>query len=246
MEQILNFLAKAGMGAANPMSVLWWLFTHGGFIFVIWAVFLGLREVWLNWRQDLYYNSLKWTYLAIDVPRDSEQSPKAVEHIFSQIWGSITGRNFVEKWWEGKFMPNFSFEIVSIEGYIQYIVRTPTIFRDLVEASIYAQYPDAQITEIEDYTKDITPNNFKQKGYELWGAQYMLVNDEVYPIKTYPLFEHSIAQQIIDPMAAEIGVSLPFYLFQTRRSNLLFSLIASNDHVLILKILPNPCRSQEK
>lgn len=206
MDYLLNFLTQSGLGTDNPWQVLEWIFMHGGFIFVGWAILNGLAAVWLNWRQRIYISGVKWTYLAIDVPKNNEQSPKAVEQIFSQIWGSLSAPNFQEKWWQGKFQLNFSLELVSIEGYIQYIIRTPTIFRDLVEASVYAQYPEAQITEIEDYTIELTPDNFRDKGYNLWGGQFGLVNDEAYPIRTYPLFEHSIAQKIIDPMAAILEI----------------------------------------
>lgn len=206
MSYLLDFLASLGFDASSPLSVFWFIFTKGGFIFVALALFIGLRAIWLDNRQTKYLSDVKWVYLAIDVPKLNEQSPKAVEQIFNQLWGALSGANFKEKWWQGKTQTNFSLEIVSIEGYIQYIIRTPKIFRDLIEASFYAQYPDIQITEIEDYTQDFTPDNFKKKGYELWGAQFGLANDEVYPIKTYPLFEHTIAQKIVDPLAALLEI----------------------------------------
>ncbi len=206
MDFLLNFLIQSGLKMSNPLSVLWWLFIHGGFIFIVWIFFKGLADIWLNWRQSIFSSQLKWTYLAIDVPKDNEQSPKAVEQIFNQIWGAIKGPNLQDKWWKGYSQPNFSLELVSIEGYIQYIIRAPAIFRDLVEAAIYAQYPEAQITEIEDYTQEFTPDNFREKNYTFWGAQFGLAKNEVYPIKTYPLFEHTIAQTIVDPMAALLEI----------------------------------------
>ncbi len=206
MDFLFNFLIQSGLDTSSPWSVLWWLFTHGGFIFIVWVILKGLSALWLNWRQGIYASKVKWIYLAIDVPRDNEQSPKAVEQIFNHLWGSIKGANLIEKWWDGYFQQNFSLELVSIEGYIQYIIRTQAVFRDLVEAAIYAQYPEAQITEIEDYTQEFTPDNFKEKGYNLWGAQFGLVKDEIYPIKTYPLFEHPISKTIVDPMAAILEV----------------------------------------
>lgn len=206
MDFLINFLMQAGLETGNPWSVLWWIFTHGGFIFVIWAFLKGGSDVWLNWRQNKYLAKLEQVYLAIDVPRNNEQSPKAVEQIFSHLWGAIKSPNFQEKWWDGYSQPNFSLELVSIEGYIQYIIRTPKMFRDLTEAAIYAQYPDAQITEIKDYTEDVAPQNFKEQGYNFWGAQFGLAEDEVFPIRTYPLFEHSITQQIVDPIAALLEI----------------------------------------
>jgi len=190
------------LGENGPLGVFWFFFKNGGWLvmlIVLWPYFL---EIWLNSRQDKYAKTIKWSYLAIDVPKDNEQSPKAVEQIFNQIWGYKSGANFVEKWWKGIFLPTMSLELVSIGGYIQYIIRTPSIFKDLVESAVYAQYPEADIAEIEDYTKDITSDNFKEKGYKLWGTQFEMTNKDYYPIRTYQFFEHSIAQKIIDPMSA--------------------------------------------
>ncbi|HOY56143.1 MAG TPA: hypothetical protein PLH37_01845 [bacterium] len=198
----LDIVSLSTLGAHNPFYLIWFFFIHGGWILFI-ITFLFLSPVlWMDWRQGLYAKTIKWIFLAVDVPRNNEQSPKAVEQIFNQIWGSITDYTLWAKLWQGKFMPSFSLELVSIDGYIQYIIRTPKPWRDLIESAIYAQYPDAEIAEIEDYTKDITPDNFVEKGYDLWGTQLQLTNLEYYPIRTYPFFEHSIAKKIVDPMSA--------------------------------------------
>ncbi|MFH1457350.1 MAG: hypothetical protein ABIF17_04565 [Patescibacteria group bacterium] len=194
--------ATTNLGSSGPLEVSWFFFKNGGWLVVLTILWPYFLEIWLNSRQDKYARTVKWSYLAIDVPKDNEQSPKAVEQIFNQIWGYKSGANFVEKWWDGVFLQSISLELVSIGGYIQYIIRTPSIFKDLVESAVYAQYPEADITEIEDYTKDITPDNFREKGYKMWGTQFELTNKEFYPIRTYVFFEHSIAQKIIDPLSA--------------------------------------------
>lgn len=202
MSFLFDYLINLGLDPSSPVSVLWFVFKWGGFIFVFWAIFIGLREVWLNWRQSIFASKLEQVFLAIDVPKENDQSFKAVEQIFNNLWGAIKSPDFIEKYWKGYFQPNFSLELVSIEGYIQYIIRTPKLFWDLVEAAVYAQYPDAQITPIEDYTQGIDSASYQTKNYDLWGAQFTLVNEEVYPIKTYPLFEHPISQVVVDPIAA--------------------------------------------
>ena len=196
----LEYLGE--LGQQNPLAIMWTLFINGGWIFVVFTIFQGLNEVWLMQRGNKYAATLKWICLAVDVPKNNEQSPKAVEQIFNQIAGYASGANWWEKWWKGQFLPAMSFEIVSIGGYVQYVIRTPKNFRDLMEAAIYAQYPSAEITEIEDYTAEFTPANFKEKGWSLWGTQFEMTADELFPIRTYPMFEHSIARKIVDPMAA--------------------------------------------
>lgn len=204
---LLDFLNQLGMGTGTgPFSDFWAVFKNGGFIFIIYTLVDGFANVWLNNRQAIFAAKTKWVYLAIDVPRDNEQSPKAVEQIFNHIWGIIKGPLFKEKWWDGHFQVGYSLELVSIEGYIQYVIRSTDKNRNIVEAAVYAQYPTAQITEIEDYTKDFLPDNFKANGYDLWGSQLQELREDVYPIKTYPLFEHPMAKVIVDPMAALLEI----------------------------------------
>ena len=206
MDLLVSLFSQIGLDTSSPLASLWYILSHGGFIFIFWILFRGLADVWLDSRQNIFASKLEWIYLAIDVPKENEQSIKAVEQIFNQISGSMSGGNLIDKWIKGYFQPNFSFEIVSIEGYIQYIIRTPKIFRDLVEAAVYAQYPGAQLTRIEDYTQDITPENFKEQGYDLWGAQFGFWNKNPYPIKTYPMFEHTAAKTNVDPLAAILEI----------------------------------------
>ncbi|MDD5289762.1 MAG: hypothetical protein PHT40_01000 [Patescibacteria group bacterium] len=207
MNTVFEYLSYAvnylnNLGNKDPLSLMWFFFVNGGWIFFVWVIIWGLHQFWLKARSLKYVKSLKWVCLAIDVPKNNEQSPKAVEQIFNQISGYLSGLNWWEKWWKGMFVPAFSFEIVSIGGYVQFVIRVTKNFRDLLEAAVYAQYPDAEISEIEDYTADFTPDNFKEKGWNLWGTQFEMTADELFPIRTYPLFEHMIAQKIIDPLSA--------------------------------------------
>lgn len=185
----------------NPFMAAWFILKYFGIPIFCVCFFLGGRILWLNWRQGKYSETLEYTLLAIDIPKANEQSPKAVENMFDQISGAHSTINFVGKWWYGKMDPKFSFEIVSMDGYIQFLVWTEKKFRDLIEASVYAQYHDAEITEVEDYT-DSLPKSFPDEQYNLWGAEFTETNKDVYPIQTYPFFEHSLSQEFKDPMAA--------------------------------------------
>ncbi len=143
----------------------------------------------------------KWVLLAIDVPRDNEQSPKAVENIFSHLAGAAAGITFVEKYWDGEQSDPFSFEIVSIDGYVQYLVRCLEPLRDMVESALYAQYPDVEITRVEDYVVG-APHRFPDEYSNLFGFELTLAKHEVYPIRTYVDFEHGLTQELKDPMAS--------------------------------------------
>jgi len=90
----------------------------------------------------------KWILLAIDVPKDNEQGPRAVENIFAQLAGAHGSQDIEEIHFEGETQKWFSFEIVSIEGYVQFLIYTEKGYRNLLEAAIYAQYPDAELRKL--------------------------------------------------------------------------------------------------
>lgn len=163
----------------------------------------GILQVWVYERQNQFAAKQKFIYLAIDVPRGNEQSPKAVENLFTYLAGAHGTLNLIDIFWEGKYQLGFSFEIVSIEGYTQFVVRTPEGFRHLVETAFYSQYPDAEITEINDYTIGM-PSVFPDNEYDVWGAEFVQVKHWTYPIKTYKDFEHQYGPpetHFRDPMA---------------------------------------------
>lgn len=166
--------------------VFFWYF---GWLPVACVFMWGLLEIWLQNRRIAWEHTQKFILLAIDVPRNNEQSTRAVENLFTYFAGAHQTLSLIEKWWEGKFQLAFSFEIVSIGGYIQYIIYTPAQFRQLVETAIYSQYPDAEVYEVEDYTK-MAPHKFPNDEYDLWGSEFVQVAHELLPIRTYIEFEH--------------------------------------------------------
>lgn len=165
------------------------------FITLVW----GFVMVWKDYRQGLYDKKLKFVLLAIDVPSATEQSPKALENLFSNLYGTKSSLTWKEIWIDGKLHPVYSFEIVSTEGYIQFLVRTQTRFRDIIEAGIYAHYPDAQVTEVEDYAIGF-PNIYPDPEYEMWGSEFYLDKPQIFPIRTYVDFEDRMSQEIKDPL----------------------------------------------
>ncbi|MFP4514483.1 MAG: hypothetical protein ACLFNO_00565 [Parcubacteria group bacterium] len=188
-----------------PADLMFWRF----FIYFGWMIlavlFLhGVLQVWLMRKIEQWSSTVTYTLLAIDIPRGNEQTPKAAENIFTYLSGAHGSINFFEKWFEGKVQLSFSLEIVSIEGYTQFIIRTPERFRNLVESAVYSQYPDAEISEIDDYVNDV-PHKYPDDEYDLWGSEYIHANNHMLPIKVYSKFEHMIGPsetQFKDPSAA--------------------------------------------
>lgn len=183
-----------------PISVqIWTLFIYGGWIPFIWFLLWASWRLWVISRQLKWLSGIRYVLLAVDVPKDTEQSPKAVEHFFSHLSGGYRHLVLKEKYWEGQTQPIFSLELISIGGNIQYLIRTQVKYRDLVEAALFAQYPDAEIAEVADYT-EATPRIFPSETHDMWGTEFVLSKPNAYPIRTYPQFEHSLSQEFKDPL----------------------------------------------
>ncbi|MFA7364765.1 MAG: hypothetical protein WCZ12_00160 [Patescibacteria group bacterium] len=178
------------------------LFNFGWIIFGIFFL-LGVREIWLSYIRGKYFSGVKFIFLAIDIPRGNVQSPRAVENMFSYLAGAHSTQNFFDKWFSGEFQLSMSLEIVSSEGYTQFLIRTPIQFRNLVESAVYSQYPDAEIIEVDDYCEDF-PRKFPDEEYDIWGTEFIQAAHPMYPIKTYKEFEHQLGPSEMvfkDPMS---------------------------------------------
>ncbi len=184
----------------QPIDVLLYeLLTWFGWIPLAITVVWGLILVWKNHRQNLFTKTLTHVLLAVDVPAATEQTPKAVESLFASLASVYSNLIWKETWIIGKLQPTFSFEIVSTEGYVQFYIRTQAKYRDAVEAGIYAHYPDAEISEVEDYTNGF-PLRFPNETHEMWGAELNLKEDQIFPIRTYADFEDKVTKEYKDPL----------------------------------------------
>ncbi|MFA5135743.1 MAG: hypothetical protein WC505_08245, partial [Patescibacteria group bacterium] len=88
-------------GIVNPMSAMWFLLTHGGWYLFIPVFIWGGWEMWLNYIREKFSQSVKYVLLAIDVPKENEQSPKAVEQAFAHISGIQKRGNLKERYVHG-------------------------------------------------------------------------------------------------------------------------------------------------
>lgn len=187
----------------HPAAIVTQLVAIGGWLAIFYLLFFAGSYFWVIYKEDRYAAKWRWALLAIDVPQENIQTPKAVEQLFAHLAGALSKPNIAKKYWHGIKQEYFSFEIASIAGYTQFLVRTEENYRDLVEAAIYAQYPDAEIVEVEDYTDD-EPSMFPNDTHDMWGGDFTLTENAAYPIRTYQHFEHTISKDTIlkDPMSA--------------------------------------------
>lgn len=203
LDQLLNFDWYAFLETAgdNPFEAMLFIFLRGGWIFVLWVLLWGAVHLRKDYMQNKFTAKKTWIVLSIQIPRMHEQTPRAVENAFAYIAGMHSKNSWTEEWIDGRTQDTISFEIASIEGHVQYVMRTTRGMRDIAEAAIYSQYPDAEITEIEDYAKKI-PAHYPDETWDLWGTEMIPVKSDVYPLRTYPYFEDKISGEFKDPMSA--------------------------------------------
>jgi len=178
------------------------------FEFYGWVIFL-IGIMYILWRtyileiQHQYVHSNPVTYLHIRVPKDNLTSTLAVETIFAQLHSLHVAKTFAEKYVEGHIQLWYCLEIISMGGKVSFIIRAPQRTKSNVEAAIYAHYPQAEITEVEDYMQNFhyDPEDPNEPN-EIFGTEWKLVQEDVLPIKTYKEFEHPAAEEkVIDPLA---------------------------------------------
>ena len=195
LDQILIFFSRSNS------AIIFDLFVIFGWIIISYLLFYAGIYYWKEYKGMEYTSKWKWVLLAIDIPLENVQTPKAVEQLFAHLAGAFGSSNIEKAFKDGYRQKWFSFEIISIEGYIQFLIRTEESFRDLVEAAVYAQYPDADITEVEDYV-GLAPESYPNTEYDVWIGDFSLSEDTAFPIRTYREFEHSISKDTVlkDPM----------------------------------------------
>ena len=185
--------------ASSPAVFAFEVFKSGGWVIIAFIFLSALWHIWVESRQIKWAKTIEYTLLAIDVPKDTKQTPMAVEHIFSTLHGTLSNYDRIEKYWEGKIPVSFSCEIVSVGGYIQFYIRCWSRHRDVVESAVYAQYPEAEIAEVQDYVDSI-PKIFPAEGWDAFGTELTLMNKSPYPIRIYTEFQEAVSGDLKDPL----------------------------------------------
>jgi len=169
------------------------------FFYDFFSVVIGAAYLWLPaisayfaWKFWLYYIRLRyvskidWVLLEIKLPREMPKSPQVMEIILSAMHqtSSIVAIN---KYWEGRVPTWHSLEMISKEDSIHFYFYIQKSFRSTVEFQIYAHYPEVEIREAADYTKEFISEDTEasKKNWTIHAAEYKLSKEDAYPIKTY-------------------------------------------------------------
>jgi len=187
-ESLFNFIKESWIWIIVIILgyFIWRYNLEIGVLAFVGTIFLGWLawKLWLHYVQQDFISGIEFVLLEIVPPREVLRSPKAMELFFSNALYHWSMKGGKEEWWQGAVWFWFSLEIVSIEGQVHFYIRTPTRIKDLIETQMYAQYPQAQVKVVEDYTlavDAITP----ESDWNAWGCEFKLTKSEAYPIKTY-------------------------------------------------------------
>lgn len=191
----------------QPFSQFWWIILPVAFYFIFKIIW---KEFVIIYSTSSWLNSLDWTMIEVIPPKDLEKGPKPMESIYQALSGVVVSFNCFDEWLLGKITDRFSFELVSLGGEVHFFIRVQKKLRHLVEGQIYAQYPGAEVREVEDYMKNF-PRVVPNRDWNVWGVDVVLADPDPFPIRTYDKFEEDITGTMVDPLAGfmELFASVP-------------------------------------
>ena len=154
---------------------------------------------WTSWlryiRANFLYDPKQGTVLLeVRLPQAIDRSPKAMELALNAIHNTAGQSTWYDTYVLGKSRPEFSLEIVSIEGQVRFFVRSRAFYKDSVEAAFYSQYPGIEIHEVPDYTEDVPYFDYNKVALHSFEYKYPFDKKagktfHAYPIRTYIDFE---------------------------------------------------------
>ena len=161
--------------------------------------------MWHFWREEVWSEENSATVmLEVIAPATVPRPYRAMENVFAAMWQIHDPPNDREHWIDGQYQLQASIELVSTEGKIHFYLNIPRGSREIVESAVYSQYPEVELLEVDDYTKQL-PADIPNAEWNLWGTNYHLQKPDSYPIKTYmDFFEQGFTgreEERVDPMA---------------------------------------------
>lgn len=173
----------------------WWLFLPFFLSLIVW-------EKWYE-NQKIKYSKEKeiWTYLEIKIPKTVKKSLQSMEEIFTALHSVFSKKSDYQRYFKGYRPPFFVFILFTQKNNLRFYIRTLNNLKNFVKTRVYAQYPDAEINEVED-PLNIFPPKLPNPLMNCFVAEFETIKKEPYPIKTYRSWERaSLAEERIDPIS---------------------------------------------
>jgi hypothetical protein len=163
-----------------------------------WPIFVVLLFLfaWQNRRKVAYLETTEYMTIEIKIPKTNDKNPTSAEMMFATLHGILKPKSELVK--EGSLQEHIGFEMVADNSAIKFYIWSPKHLKDFVEGQVYAQYPSAEINEVEDYAQKIDLEGLG-KAYKAAGAEIVLTKSDYLPVKTFVNFT-------VDPLAGITGV----------------------------------------
>ena len=170
------------------------------------AALVSFLDIWGRyWRLLFFYKARKdWIFLRVNLPRDSEKTPLAMEQVLTGMHG-IAKRYF---YWSDRYIwkhrtETMSLEIVGIGGSINFIIGVAKRHEHMVRGSVFSHFSEAEIDIVSDYTYAV-PDDPISENWDMMGSAFKLEENSMFPIKTYDswlLADESEETRKNDPLA---------------------------------------------
>ena len=144
-------------------------------------LFVFFWSSWIHYIRLLFWFDQKHILLHIELPPEVAKSPLAMEVFLSAIYQTGGEGDFISRIWKGKFRPHWSLELVGNEGRIDYYLYMREGWRNVLEAKLYGQFPEAKVTLAEDYVQKVP---FDPDTHGMWGTEFKK-SEVAMPIRTY-------------------------------------------------------------
>jgi len=181
-------------------------------LYLVWWVVIPLvgltifKDFWVTRLIENYIKGIEWVTFEISIPKENIKSIRSMEQVFVSLHGTYSfGIRKGDRYLKGLVEDWMSLEIVGFARSIHFYIRARKKYRNLIEAAIFAQYPDTEIIEVDDHTK-LLPANLPNAQYDIFGTDYNLAREDAYPLRTYIDFEEisraeRVEERKIDPIA---------------------------------------------
>ncbi len=179
------FVLFTGIAAATDPGAIEGVFAMVVFLSPLWLpIYLG-NFFWVTWMHYIRYQfwfSTEMCLLEVQLPPEVTKSPLAMELFLSAMHNTGGETTFIARIWKGNYRAIWSIEIASNEGRIGFYIHMRRVWRSIIEARLYGQFPEAKITEVDDYVNKV-PFNLEE--YDIFGTEYKKDSPESLPLKTY-------------------------------------------------------------
>ena len=129
----------------------------------------------------------KKVVLKIGIPKNNDKTPLAAEQMFASLHGMYK---------ETTEVPILSLELAADSKFgIQFIVVVNATFAAFLKGQIYAQYPTAEISVVEDYMDTATSWD---SAVQVSAGEITLERESIFPLKTFKDFD-------VDPLSGITG-----------------------------------------